>query len=465
MFCDARRSTVLLTALVLATACGDDVTVSDETSSTDTSGDGDPDTGDGDPDTGDGDPDTGDGDPDTGDGDPDTGDGDPDTGDGDPDTGDGAPDTDDGDPDELCGNGELDPGEECDGDDLDANSCLLRGYDGGTLTCSAECTFELNECCNDACTAAGESSCDGDTVMVCAVGDSGCLVWEVDTDCSATDEFCDATGDEAICAPFCVDQCEIEGDMQCGGDVIETCAVGLDGCLDWVSVEDCGAADQYCDGSGDVPECTCDDQCSSEGALQCAVDDSAVEICSLAANGCLGWTVETACDGNDLCELVEGAPECVAGPLEYCIPTYSSGCGLDDDIDSFIIVDADLNIVLEHLDTGCSPDAYGDFTDDPALTIALAPLSTYDFTITHNFSSQRVKIWIDFNLDGVFDSSELLYESPEGANPTIGQFSIPDVAPVTTRMRVMDRWSTTPTDACDPGGSFGETHDYTVVIE
>jgi hypothetical protein len=81
-------------------------------------GDGDPSTGDGD---GDGDPTTGDGD---GDGDPTTGDGDGD-GDGDPTTGDGDGDGDlttgDGDGDEpgsVCGDGNLDVGEACDGGPL-----------------------------------------------------------------------------------------------------------------------------------------------------------------------------------------------------------------------------------------------------------------------------------------------------------------------------------------------------------
>jgi cysteine-rich repeat protein len=92
-----------------------------ETSDSNTGdGDGDP-TGDGDGDqTGDGDGDqTGDGDGDqTGDGDGDqTGDGDGD-GDGDP-TGDG-----DGDPNPICGNGQTEPGEECDdGDQVDNNYC------------------------------------------------------------------------------------------------------------------------------------------------------------------------------------------------------------------------------------------------------------------------------------------------------------------------------------------------------
>lgn len=147
--------------------------------------------------------------------------------------------------------------------------------------------------------------------------------------------------------------------------------------------------------------------------------------------------------------------------LTYCVPFHQNGCDDGDFIGDFII-----NDVFEHLDTGCSANSYGDFTADPALSISLEALSAYDFTVTHGFSSQRVKIWIDFNRDGVFDdATDLVYASPTGASPTIGQFAVPNAGPITTRMRVMNRWSTMPANACDPGGGWGETHDYTVVIE
>jgi hypothetical protein len=98
------------------------------------------DMGDGDQ-TGDGDGDqTGDGD---GDGDQ-TGDGDGDqTGDGDGDqTGDG-----DGDPGPSCGNGVLDPGETCDGNDFNGATCQGLGYDMGTLTCT-NCAVSTATCSN-----------------------------------------------------------------------------------------------------------------------------------------------------------------------------------------------------------------------------------------------------------------------------------------------------------------------------
>ncbi len=91
----------------------------------------------------------GDGDGDEpGDGDPTTGDGDGDpttTGDGDGDpttTGDG-----DGDPGPLCGNGMIDPGETCDGNNFGGATCVDLGYDQGTLSCNA-CAVDISSCTN-----------------------------------------------------------------------------------------------------------------------------------------------------------------------------------------------------------------------------------------------------------------------------------------------------------------------------
>ncbi|HVH98606.1 MAG TPA: hypothetical protein VM869_07845 [Enhygromyxa sp.] len=87
----------------------------------------------------------------TGDGDGDgEGDGDGDgegDGDGDGDgEGDGDPTT-DGNP---CGNGVIDPGEDCDGGNLGGSSCAAHGFDGGVLGCDAAvCVFDTSGCTSE----------------------------------------------------------------------------------------------------------------------------------------------------------------------------------------------------------------------------------------------------------------------------------------------------------------------------
>jgi hypothetical protein len=61
----------------------------------------------------------------------------------------------------MCGNGKIDPGEWCDGKNLNGQSCTTRGYTGGTLLCY-ECTFNTFHCnqCGNGIVEKGEQ-CDG----------------------------------------------------------------------------------------------------------------------------------------------------------------------------------------------------------------------------------------------------------------------------------------------------------------
>lgn len=146
----------------------------------------------------------------------------------------------------------------------------------------------------------------------------------------------------------------------------------------------------------------------------------------------------------------------------YCTPAFADGCSGGDVIDTFKIPVAG----FDHEDTGCSVDAYGDYT---SMTINLNAGLSYDFTVKHGYSDQNVRIWIDFNNDGTFDDAapELVASASSdfvgGADITAGQITIPStVTPGTYRMRVGDRFSSDPIP-CNTDG-YGEAHDYTVVI-
>ncbi|WP_106391723.1 hypothetical protein [Enhygromyxa salina] len=140
-----RLSLILCAGLSLSIACGgtnsEGEATGAETGPGEGEGEGDGDSGDNDGGTGEGDGDTGDGDGDPGDGD---GDGDSGDGDGDGDTGDG-----DGDG-ATCGDGVIDPGEEC--DDGDEN--------GDTFACLSDCT---NNVCGDGFEGPDEGCDDANT--------------------------------------------------------------------------------------------------------------------------------------------------------------------------------------------------------------------------------------------------------------------------------------------------------------
>ncbi|HUT22219.1 MAG TPA: hypothetical protein VMX18_02280 [Candidatus Bipolaricaulota bacterium] len=70
---------------------------------------------------------------------------------------------------ELCGNGALDPGEQCDGVPADDVNCQTLGFYAGHLSC-ADCSFDTSQCsnevpptCGDGNVDAGED-CDGDNL-------------------------------------------------------------------------------------------------------------------------------------------------------------------------------------------------------------------------------------------------------------------------------------------------------------
>jgi hypothetical protein len=46
----------------------------------------------------------------------------------------------------YCGDGFLDPGETCDGADLNSATCASQGFDTGTLSCSSACAYVTTSC-------------------------------------------------------------------------------------------------------------------------------------------------------------------------------------------------------------------------------------------------------------------------------------------------------------------------------
>ena len=52
----------------------------------------------------------------------------------------------------YCGDGVKDPAEQCDTTDLAGQSCQSLGWDMGALACTANCTFDTSGCANAACT-------------------------------------------------------------------------------------------------------------------------------------------------------------------------------------------------------------------------------------------------------------------------------------------------------------------------
>ena len=62
-----------------------------------------------------------------------------------------------------CGNSKVDPGEQCDGSVPAGMTCIKLGHDGGTLSCTTKCAFDITKChrCGDAVVSSPVEECDG----------------------------------------------------------------------------------------------------------------------------------------------------------------------------------------------------------------------------------------------------------------------------------------------------------------
>lgn len=111
----------------------------------------------------------------------------------------------------TCGDGVRDAGEQCDGSDFAGLACRDLGFGGGELACDPGCMFDTSGCtpaCTDACPALGERRCLGTVLEACAVGDEGCLEWSVERDCAAETAVCSATAGAAACLAGDGDSCD-----------------------------------------------------------------------------------------------------------------------------------------------------------------------------------------------------------------------------------------------------------------
>lgn len=201
----------------------------------------------------------------------------------------------------ACGDGEADPGEECDTNDLNGQTCtnIGQGFEQGTLSCKADCTLDTVDCsaCPNGVTEADEQcddnnqSNDDDCVEGCV--QAACGDGFVRTNVEACDDGNNQSGDG------CSSACAIEAGFLCSGTP-SSCAT------------DCGdtipAGQEECDDGNNVDG----DGCSAD-----CVD----EVCG---DGVVNNAPEEECDGDDLNGNTCQSEGFTSGTL-----ACSAGCALD----------------------------------------------------------------------------------------------------------------------------------------
>ncbi len=154
---------------------------------------------------------------------------------------------------------------------------------------------------------------------------------------------------------------------------------------------------------------------------------------------------------------INDASEC------YCIPVYSTGCAsFGDYLDDFVL-NGENGTSINSIGTGCSDGSFDDRTDE---SVDLYSGIEYTGTISAGTSSNYAAVWVDLNNNGSFEADELVGSTPTSISVDGTTFSILIPGSVEVgeyRMRVMLSFGSVPTDPCN-GGSWGETHDYTINV-
>lgn len=195
-----------------------------------------------------------------------------------------------------CGDGDLqvNHGEQCEGSELNDETCQSLGYHGGLLDCGADCRFKL-----DACILAGFC---GDATFQEGTAEE-CDVEDLD------DQTCQSLGHYAGTLA-CTEEClfDLSGCLSCGDGLIQA------------------GAGEKCD-SGNLDGETCQSQGFYTGQLACASD-----CLSFDPAGCFGRcgdsVIQTshgeACDGAEL-----GGATCSLAGQGFGQVTCTADCHLD----------------------------------------------------------------------------------------------------------------------------------------
>jgi len=310
-----------------------------------------------------------------------------------------------------CGNGRLEMGEECDGDDVGIADCEGLGLEGGALGCNADCTFDVTQCTGDAscgngvieypeqcdtadlagedCESQGFDSGTLGCTSACTLDTSQCEIVAVcgDGEVEGGEECDGADLADATCESLGLGS----GDLACGAD----CHFDVSGCD---QAADCGNdAREYpedCDGA-DLAGEDCVSQGFDGGTLGCAMD------CAFDTSGCTTAPVcgdgvaeaPEACDGTDLAgqdcasqgfgggalgcavDCTFDTSGCVGDTVPVCVPDPTTPVQRDESsgahVVSFTCTDADGDsLSVATTDSSAVPDggvAFGN--DGPGATV------------------------------------------------------------------------------------------------
>ncbi|MFZ6050648.1 S8 family serine peptidase [Halocola ammonii] len=169
------------------------------------------------------------------------------------------------------------------------------------------------------------------------------------------------------------------------------------------------------------------------------------------------------------------APDCDEFALSDVFTITTPGCGacigneycesMGESAASEWIASVEINDFLNETE---SDNGYGDYTGN---SFSLNDTEEHEINLAPGFSgfqySEYFKVWIDYDHNGEFEETELIFESSESSiEPVSGTFSVPlSATPGITRMRVSMKYNASgslqPCETFD----YGEVEDYCVFLD
>jgi hypothetical protein len=139
----------------------------------------------------------------------------------------------------CCGNGRIDPGEQCDPAGGAATAC------GGGATCTSSCTCEVPPVC-------GDGKCNGGETESSCCADCGC---------SKPGFFCEGIGKKCVCEETLVGECGTVPSVCKGTHTFAGCRYSYQQCVNNWCTPPCG--DGKCEGGENCSDCLADCPCGT----------------------------------------------------------------------------------------------------------------------------------------------------------------------------------------------------------
>jgi hypothetical protein len=150
-------------------------------------------------------------------------------------------------------------------------------------------------------------------------------------------------------------------------------------------------------------------------------------------------------------------------------PVVSTGCSITANSNlsnGFGIGISSFSLGTMYKVSSYNDGVYNDYSCSQWTTLTQG--STYTATITTGTTNaEGAKVYIDFNNNGIFEATEAVITYPSNASGTRSlSFTVPSTGVVLNtglRLRIVSRFNTIPTTACDVA-NYGQAEDYTVYI-